>query len=343
MDCRTEEDHDEGSHIREEWRIEAWPEKKNHLTKAIPFEKVIFIQYERNTSSPDALENHLLDAFGDDKYKELMIILEPMLRNDMLNSFSLVNSSPIRKQPYAVNLPFDLLVIDYNSLSHVDDKVLWAGIGTSKGPTRRLVTFNNEVCIYRVAEFPRDIPAITEELRKLILVKDSKYFADVIGKVRRQDNIEAFLLRYSSKGSLALYKHGKEKKKRQWILQTAKAFAEAETIGIFSLPLDSNGIVFDDVDVGNIKIIHLEKAEFAEQSTEDLKLKSVLKGTSRLVNDFGHFVLEFVNRHKISYHDDKELEVRLRNTPEWVQLLVQRCCINGNFKSMNEVVEYLDE
>ena len=122
---------------------------------------------------------------NDDKYNKLATILEPMLRNDMLNSFSLVNSSPIPKQPYAINLPFDLPVIDYSSLSHVDDKALWSGIGTSKGPTRRLVTFNNEVCIYRAAEFPRDIPAITEELRKLILVKDSKWFADVIGKVRQ--------------------------------------------------------------------------------------------------------------------------------------------------------------
>ena len=58
-----EEDHDEASHVREEWRIEAWPEKKADLTKAIPFEKVIFIQYERNDSSPDGLENHLLNAF----------------------------------------------------------------------------------------------------------------------------------------------------------------------------------------------------------------------------------------------------------------------------------------
>ena len=164
-----------------------------------------------------------------------------------------------------------------------------------------------------------------------------------LGKCVRQDNVEAFLLRYSSKGSLALYKHRKESKKKQWIAQTAKAFAEAETIGILSLPLDSNGIVLDDVDVGSIKVVYLEKAEFAEQSMHDPKFNSVLKGTSRLVNDFGHLVLDFFNCHKRWYYDNKELGVRMHGTPEWVQRLVQGCCINGNFKSMNEVIKYLDE
>ena len=341
IDCETDEEYDETSHVREEWRIEAWPEKKTDLTQAIPFEKVIFIQYERNHSSPDAQENYLLDTLQRNKYNDMAIILESMLRNDVLDSFSLVNSKPIFKRPYAINLPYDLPIIDYSSLSHVDDKALWIGLGMSKSPTRRLVTFNNEVCIYRVAEFPHDIPTITEELRKLILVKDSKWFANVIGKVRRQDNIEAFLLRYSSKGSLALYKGRREAAKKQLIVQTAKAYVEAESIGILSLPLNSNGIVLDDVDVGSIKVVDLGKAEFAEQRTNDPKLNTKLESTSRLVNDFGHFVLDFFN--ESLYYDNEDLEDWMDDTPEWVQRLVRRCCINGNFKSMSEVVKYLNE
>lgn len=163
------------------------------------------------------------------------IILESMLGDDALESFSLVDSKPVSKQPYTINLPFDLPIIHYGSLSHVDDEALWSGIETSTSPARRSCLMARCVSIGS-RKFPRDIPVITEELRKFILVKDSQWFTDVIGKVRRQDNIEAFLLRYSSKGSLALYKHRKENTKRQWIAQAAKAFAEAETIS-HSIPM----------------------------------------------------------------------------------------------------------
>lgn len=335
-DCEMDEEgYDDISNVREQWRVEAWPKGKNSLTKAIPFEKVIFIEYKRNFSFSDAKENHLLDAFAPDKHNEMGILLDSMLRDDALNSFSLVDSKSVSMKPYTINLLFNLPIIPYSSLSHVADEALWSGIGMSKKPERRLVTFEGKVCIYRVAEFPRDIPEITEELRKLILVKDSKWFVDLIGTVRRQDNLEAFLIHYSSKGSLALYRHRKESTKKRWIMAAANAFLEAETIGIVSLPLDSSGIVVDDLDINNVKIAYLDKAKFAEHGI------NVMKCPPRLANDFGRFVLDFFNGHE-HYHScgKKELKVRLRDVPK---SLVCRCCIDGCFNSMSEVVEYLDE
>jgi len=133
-------------------------------------------------------------------------------------------------------------------------------------------------------------------------------------------------------------------------MQIAKAFVEAESAGILSLPLRSNGILLDDA--GNIKIVDLEKAQFAERnltdpiSTSNFTVRPkqpILKETSRLVNEFGIIVWDLFDHDYRNKYDNKFLEVWIRSGPQWVQMLVRGCCIDECFKSMSEIVAYLEE
>lgn len=102
-------------------------------------------------------------------------------------------------------------------------------------------------------------------------------------------------------------------------------------------PLDSNGVVVDDVDVNSIRIAYLDKAEFAEKDMNNPN------GSSQLVSDFGYLVLDFFNFHIFRDYVEEEFEVLIQQTPEWVQCLVRRCRVDSNFESMSAVLEYLDE
>jgi serine/threonine protein kinase len=187
--------------------------------------------------------------------------------------------------------------------------------------------------VLKIAGLPGDEHSLKQELRHYELVKHSKWVEQLRGIVRRK---EGFLIRYPQ-GDLRQHFRADDQKNRRWVIQIATALEEFQTSGYIQQDLKCANILGDDS--GDIRMIDLENAGGTRDWAHPDNLIGIIqrKLPQRkeespekkwyIVYVFGKTVWSCMS-------------VSLKDTPGWVQKLVEGC-LNQGFESIEDLVEYL--
>lgn len=315
-------------HRTETWRFEYYP-KDNH---SLPLENTIFVQYKRNESTSNALENKLLDA--EEELKEGLVIdeVKKLLQRD-IPFFTIENSMAIPIPPPRINIRSNFRTIPYASLEP---------FGASRPDLmHRIVKHNGIPYLLKTANFPHDEVVLSQEVKNYRLLKRSNWVAELGGIVERQGRKEAILVRYYSAGDLTRHFGAVEKTKGRWVKQLATALKELDKLRYIPQDLKCANLVIDDSD--NVRLIDLENFGGTDGWAHPNDIRGFIPAKGSVserkqcyaVYGFGKTVLElYVGKAPTDEED-------LKKTPQWVQELVKGC-IEGKFRSAAEVVNYME-
>lgn len=109
--------------------------------------------------------------------------------------FTIINSINVPKPAPVIDLPFDFLVIPYNSLEPCDIEIPYDTIYD-------VVKFDEKLYMLKTAMLPGDEYALIQELHHYELLNNSRWIPEPSGLVCRQGRQEGYLIRYYTGGDL---------------------------------------------------------------------------------------------------------------------------------------------